>query len=561
MKNLKVALKINLAFTAVLVMTLCLGVTAIGSINNMNVMIDKYAHTTIPAVTELWKARRAIQAIEKRALETTIVMTEAELTEVESVLVSERKNLDTALTNFFELEPHLVEEKVTLDMLLDETAQIRARIMNEAWKFTEEGNAEAYKIYHNEYVPVFSKIITELTDLTAEIDVLVEGRYENAVATKKISVVITAVVLVIAMVIIGLFTRLLARAIVRPVRELDEAAVLLSQGKLNEAKVTYESKDELGELAESVRGLISNLQTIIGDLSYGMKAMSDGDFTVTSNAEEAYVGDLKPLYDSIVRLESHQRGALRQLKISADEVFNGSDQVAAGAQALSQGATEQAAAIEELAASLNDISEQVKETANNALQAKGVSEKSGIETNECNNQMQEMISAMDDINNKSNEISKIIKTIEDIAFQTNILALNAAVEAARAGAAGKGFAVVADEVRNLAGKSAEASQNTATLIEATVAAINRGSKIANTTAASLSKVVEDSQVVVDVVDKIAEAANLQATAISQITIGIDEISGVIQTNSATAEESAATSEELTAQAKTLQNMAQYFKID
>ena len=561
MKNIKVSLKIFLSFGLVLVMALGLGFSAIGSINNMNTMIDKYAHTTIPAVTELWKARRAIQAIEKRALETTIVMTEAELTEVESVLVSERKNLDDALTKFFELEPHLVEEKVTLDMLLAETSQIRSRIMDEAWKFTEEGNAAAYTIYHNEYVPVFSKIITELTDLTTEIETLVESRYSNAQTTKKISVIITTVVLVLSVAVIGVFTKLLTNNIVTPVRELEEAAILLSQGKFTEANIGYESKDELGDLADSFRTLIKNLQTVIGDMGGGLSAMAGGDFTVESSAEEAYVGELRQLFDDLVSLEKHQRGALKQLKISAVEVFTGSDQVSAGAQALSQGATEQAAAIEELAASLNDISEQVKETANNAIQARNVSEKSGQETNECNNQMIEMISAMDDISMKSNEIGKIIKTIEDIAFQTNILALNAAVEAARAGAAGKGFAVVADEVRNLAGKSAEASQNTAQLIEATVSAIERGSKIAHSTADSLGKVVIDSRNVAEVVNKIAEAANLQATAISQITIGIDEISGVIQTNSATAEESAATSEELTAQAKTLQNMADYFKID
>ena len=560
MKNMKVSLKIFLSFGLVLVMTLGLGISAIGSIGNMSTMIDKYAHTTIPAVTELWKARRAVQAIEKRALETTIVMTEKELTEVETVLVQERKNLEEALTKFFELEPHLIEEQAVLNNLLAKTAEIRGRITKAAWEFTEEGNAEAYKIYHNEYAPAFEEIIAELTDLTTEVETLVENRYANAQATKSIATVITGVVLLVSIIVIGLFTKLLTNGIVTPTQEIKNAAELLSQGRLSEAKIEYTSKDELGELADSFRTLIKDLQTIIGDMDGGLTAMADGDFTISSNAEEAYVGELRHLYDSIVKLEKHQRGALKQLKLSANEVFSGSDQVSAGAQQLSQGATEQAATIQELAASLNDISEQVKETANNAVHARNKSEQSGIETNECNNQMTEMIQAMDDINTKSNEISKIIKTIEDIAFQTNILALNAAVEAARAGAAGKGFAVVADEVRNLAGKSAEASQSTAQLIEDTVSAISRGAKIAHTTAESLGKVVVDSQEVATIVDKIAEAANQQANSISQITVGIDEISGVIQMNSATAQESAATSEELTAQAKTLQNMADYFKV-
>ena len=561
MKNIKVSLKVLLSFGIVLAMTIVLGVASILSINNMDAMVEKYAHTTIPAVTELWKARRAIQAIEKRALETTVVMTEKELTEVETTLLSERANLENALEKFFELEPHLVEEKVTIDKLLADAAKIRTRISTEAWKFTAEANAVAYEIYHSEYTPVFAELITELQDLTATIDTLVEDRNNEATQVRKRAIITASVVLLLAVAVIAAFTKLLTNNIVTPVRELEEASVLLSKGRFTDANIQYQSKDELGDLADSFRILIKNLQTVIGDMGGELSSMANGDFTVSSSAEEAYVGELRQLYDDLVTLQKNQRGALKQLKISAVEVFTGSDQVSAGAQALSQGATEQAAAIEELAASLNDISEQVKETANNAIQARNVSEKSGQETNECNNQMIEMISAMDDISMKSNEIGKIIKTIEDIAFQTNILALNAAVEAARAGAAGKGFAVVADEVRNLAGKSAEASQNTAQLIEATVSAIERGSKIAHSTADSLGKVVIDSRNVAEVVDKIAEAANVQATAISQITIGIDEISGVIQTNSATAEESAATSEELTAQAKTLQQMADYFKIE
>ncbi|MCI9136832.1 MAG: methyl-accepting chemotaxis protein, partial [Lachnospiraceae bacterium] len=220
--------------------------------------------------------------------------------------------------------------------------------------------------------------------------------------------------------------------------------------------------------------------------------------------------------------------------------------------------TEQAAAVEELATTIAGISNQVKDTAENALEARKQSNAAGDEVEECNEQMRDMMNAMEEITRTSDEIGKIIKTIEDIAFQTNILALNAAVEASRAGIAGKGFAVVADEVRNLAGKSSEASKNTAELIESSIKAVARGTKIADSTAQSLIKVVEGVRMASDKVDQIADAAEEQASAVEQVTLGVDQISSVVQTNSATAEESAAASQELSEQADMLKQLVARF---
>ena len=228
--------------------------------------------------------------------------------------------------------------------------------------------------------------------------------------------------------------------------------------------------------------------------------------------------------------------------MAADQVSAGSDEVSNGAQVLAQGSTEQASAIEELSASIDTVAGQVKQNADHAVDANSQMAVVGDEMEKSNSEMKKMLDAMSDINESSTKIAKIIKAIEDIAFQTNILALNAAVEAARAGAAGKGFAVVADEVRNLAGKSAEAATNTNVLITSSVEAVQNGMKIADATAQTLVEAVNGSKEVMGLIEQISAASKEQALSIEQITQGVEQISGVVQTNSATAEESAAASE-------------------
>ena len=379
---------------------------------------------------------------------------------------------------------------------------------------------------------------------------------DAAVKTTVISMVLLsscALILIIAVIF------LLLHRLLRPIKSIVSAAAEIADGNLN-VQIAAESEDEVGRLARTFLKMVQNLNVIVSDVDYILGKMAEGDFDVRTNSEESYVGNFQGILSSMRTLKIKLSNVLMQINTAADQVSDGSEQVSSGAQALSQGTTEQASSIEELAATINEISLHVKQTAENAVQAREQTIHAGCEVDSCNHQMQEMIAAMDEIGEMSGQISKIIKTIEDIAFQTNILALNAAVEAARAGEAGKGFAVVADEVRNLASKSAEASKNTSALIEGAVRAVEKGTNIANETAHMLNKVVESAQAVSETVDKIADATKEQSSAIGQITVGVDQISSVIQTNSATAEESAAASEELSGQAQMLKALVNQFNL-
>ena len=267
-----------------------------------------------------------------------------------------------------------------------------------------------------------------------------------------------------------------------------------------------------------------------------------------------------PLLVSFQGISDKLNDTMLQISQSSSQVASGADQVSTGSQALAQGAAEQASSVQELAATISDISNRVNQNADNARQASAAAGEVSTKMDVSKEKMQQMIQAMRDISTCSNEIGKIMKIIEDIAFQTNILALNAAVEAARAGAAGKGFAVVADEVRNLANKSTEASENIAALIENSLQAIENGTQIADDTAQSLIHAVNDVNEMAGIIEQISEVSSDQADSIAQLTVGIDQISNVVQTNSATAEESAAASEEMSSQSQLMKALVGRFKL-
>lgn len=370
------------------------------------------------------------------------------------------------------------------------------------------------------------------------------------------TVLFLVLLLLASTVIMCVFLRNIIVRKLRPISEINEGLKQMSQGNLH-ISVSHMGEDEVGQMADSLRTCVHNLWSYVHEIDTIMEHLAAGNLTAQSSIQ--FKGDFVHIQHSITSFIHKLTELMGGIYEASVQVSGGSGQVAEGAQMLAQGTTEQASAVQELAASITDISNTVSHNTQTAQAASKGATKVNGDIVESGHKMRQSLDAMREISESSDKIRKIIKTIEDIAFQTNILALNAAVEAARAGQAGKGFAVVADEVRNLATKTNQASKNTTALIEESLLAVQRGTDSMNETARFMENVVQEAQKITSTFESIASASKSQAIAIEQITVGVDQISNVVQSNSATAEQSAAASQELSMQANTLQTLMAQFQ--
>lgn len=444
--------------------------------------------------------------------------------------IEEEKELNDLVSLLDQLKP-LVEKVISLS-LGGQTEQAYKYLIEEVDPMAREVDAQINNLLN--YNKEMGKNISENNTKQA-----------NSTIGLMIAIVLIAVIISI---ILGIF---ISRIISKPINKMVQAADKLALGDVN-VNVDADTKDEIGSLADSFSRMIANIR------GHAMTAerIAAGDLTVVVDVKSE--NDL--LGKKLFEMVQNNNDVLTNIASASDQVASGSKQVSDSSIALSQGATEQASTIEELTASLEEISSQTKLNAQNANQANELAEAAKSNAVQGNTQMQEMLKAMEEINDASSNISKIIKVIDEIAFQTNILALNAAVEAARAGQHGKGFAVVAEEVRNLAARSANAAKETTDMIEGSIKKVDGGTKIAKDTAEALNKIVTGIEKVANLVNDIAVASNEQALGIGQINQGVIQVSQVVQTNSATSEESAAASEELSSQAVLLKEMVGKFKL-
>ncbi len=399
-----------------------------------------------------------------------------------------------------------------------------------------------------------------------QIDGVIFAGISSAEANRQtlLAVIVSAAIGFAAILVcIMILSAYLKKRVSAPLREITQIAERLEQGDLGlstgeEVHVSVHSNDEIGELSQIFEDTMRRLGSYIGEISGVLEAIAGGD--LSSEVQQDYIGDFASIKRSMESIENKLNDTMRQIRESAEQVSSGSEQVSTSAQALAQGATQQASSVQELSATISEISDNAKRTAKATEEAGSFVNQAGAQLGTSVEYVGQLNTAMEQISASSQQIGKIIATIENIAFQTNILALNAAVEAARAGNAGKGFSVVADEVRNLAAKSAEAAQNTNNLINRSIQDVKSGTESTDLAVSAMQVIHDCVQSIKALMDEIAAASVQQSEMIALVENGIKEISAVVQTNSTAAERSAAVSKELSNQARTLNSLISRFRI-
>ena len=549
-----------MGFSAILIMLLITIGMSVNSIGDIEEQIHSYAQYTLPNSTSIWVIRRdtvSMQRYVARALAETNSDRIAELMDLaQQDSISLSNTLDKYADN--QRDTSRDEKIAELRKLFNEADGIRQEMAEIMKNSAEENSRAAKKMFEDNYVPVMDKA----TEILVEFSATAEERAVHQELDARASVEFAWVVLIscgtIAVILSFLLVILIRRSILTPINEIMKVYREISKGHIG-AEIKYESRDEMGQMAELIRSSNQLQSSIINDVIDKFTRIAQGDLRI--KVELDYPGDFMVLKEAILNTAASINHTMHTIDTAAEQVSTGASQVSSGAQALAAGSTEQASSVEELSVSITKIAEQAMENSANIKIATQYVEQAGASVNAGNQHMAQLTEAMAEIGSASNQIANITKVIEDIAFQTNILALNAAIEAARAGNAGKGFAVVADEVRNLAAKSAEAAKQTSELIHNSVITVSKGTGITGQTAQVLQDVGRNALKVTDSFAKIEQASAEQALAIEQIKQGLTQVSAVVQTNAATAEENSATSEEMSAQAVTLREEVGKFKLE
>ena len=552
-KNLKVRSKLLVSFGIVIIFYIIAIIASSIGLGSVFGGLEDFYNIPFPMVKSALEAQsitRGIQLDVYRAVSISGSERQAVISEIEESSAERNKVMEELKANF--------DGDASLLKSVEDANAATSAAREKTMEYIRAGNSTAaIESINGEYLEAANHFEDTLNQVIDQAEKNADEYYQSGTTTKRICTIILYGLALVSIILTIFLVLSIVKGLTRPILEIEDAIKAMAKGDMS-SKVTYTSRDELGDLAENLRFVLATLSSYIGHICERMDSLATGDLTVEMDMD--YLGEFESIKQSGAKIINSLNDTLGQLHQASEQVANGSEQVSSGAQALSQGATEQASSVEELAATLGDLSNQVNDTAANSRDVNQLISDTAKEINNSKQKMEAMVNAMTNINECSSEIEKIIKTIEDIAFQTNILALNAAVEAARAGEAGKGFAVVADEVRSLASKSQEAAKNTTVLINNSLNAVSEGSQIATDTQSSLLKVVESADKIAVNMAKITESADLQAEGISQVTQGIDQISSVIQTNSATAEESAAASEELFSQSSLLKSLVGRFRL-
>lgn len=553
-RNLKVGRKLIAAFMIIIILY-C--VTVITAVMNIKTMSDRVLELYTGPFDNVQMSLEVIGDLQDVGRQLLLIATSDEGADTTAAIVDVKETIEHEENTLGILTTGYISGKEKIKEFMTDFTTMKEPRDKVISLLEQNRKEEALDAYLNEYAPK-AKIVKE------SLNQVVEAATEDAETTLEDSSNMNQrIVFLIILLAAGciMFTVILwimiTRSIVVPINEVKKAANDIANGKLS-PNLTYTSKDELGELAEDVRSTADTLNLYVSEIQKGLKAIGSGRLNFKSQVE--YKGEFAGLGHTMGEIVQLLRESIQQINGSAELVSGSAEQVSNNAQVLAQGASEQAGSVEELAGNINEIAESVKNNAENAVKSSELADELGNKIKDSNELMGRLLESIQQIQNNSNEITGIVKEIEDIAFQTNILALNASVEAARAGEAGRGFSVVAGEIRRLASKTTGASKLTAELIDRNSDAVETGVEFVRETATKLQESVDGAQKVNGMVDQISEVSVKQADAVTQVRKSVELISDIVQGNSATSEESAAASEELSAQAQILKELVEQFEL-